>query len=147
MLDARARAAIGAPWETPTFQRFLETATAESGHDDQPIAVLGRVAVSALGARSRIVRLSGRTAGKQRRRHGYLKAEDYALVQRILNAGELFRDRNGLIGFLEEDERLRRVIVRTFNEGAEAYLNTLHRAKANDLLTTRRRFIRIEREE
>ena len=76
MADARARTAITAPWETPTFQRFLETATVESGHDDRPIAVLGRVAVSALGARSRIVRLSGRSAGKQRRRHGYLKAED-----------------------------------------------------------------------
>ena len=147
MPGAPARAAIGAPWETPAFQRFLETATAESGHDDRPIAMLGRAAVSALGARSQIVWLSGRTAGKQRRRHGYLKAEDYALVQRILNVGELFQDRNGLIGFIEEDGRLWRVIVRTFNEGAETYLNTLHRAKANDLLTTRRRFIRIEREE
>ncbi len=89
------------------------------------------------------MRLSGRTAGKQRRRHGYLKAEDYARVQRILDEGELFHDGNGVIGFIEEEGRLWRAVVRVFNDGSETYLNTLHRAQPQDLRTARYRLSKL----
>ncbi len=115
-------------------------------HGDFAVALLdGRVA-GAIGARSKAVILSGRTAEKQGRRHR-LEADDYARVQRILDEGELFVDGNGAIGFIEEDGRLWRAIVRTFNDGSETYLNTLHRARPHDLRAARRRLSRIERED
>ena len=113
-------------------------------HGDFAVALLDDRVAGVIGARSKVVRLSGRTAEKQRRRHR-LEAYDHARVQRILDEGELFADGNGVIGFIEEDGRLWRAIVRTFNDGSETYLNTLHRARLHDLRAARRQLSRIER--
>ena len=94
------------------------------------------------------MRLSGETAAKQRRVHPDLKPDDYALVQRILDEGELFRtDDRRMVGFVEADGRLWRASIKSTDDGSETYLATLHRARERDLRSAERRYKRIDREE
>ena len=144
---ALARAAIGSPWRTQLFRRFLRTAAPGRDLGDWPVAMVPAAVQSAIRARSHTVRLSAKTARKQADRHPDLAPADYALVQRILDDGELFRDRNGVIGFLEMDGRLWRAVIRTFDDGTETYIATFHKARPNDLRAARRRLKRIDREE
>ena len=138
-----ARAAVGKPWRGLPFRRHAQG----RGEGDWPVAVVPAAVQSALRARSHTVRLSAETARKQADRHPDLAPADYALVQRILDNGELFRDRNGVIGFLEMDGRLWRAVIRTFDDGTETYIATFHKARPNDLRAARRRLKRIDREE
>ena len=139
------RAAVGSPARTALFRRFVENATEESEHGDFAIAMFD----GATRARSKVVRLSGETAAKQRRHHRDLGAEDYGLVQRILDEGELFeaqRDRH-MIGFIENNGLLWRAVVKSTVDGSETYLVSLHRAQPYDQRAARRRLRRIDREE
>ncbi len=81
------------------------------------------------------VRLSGETAAKQARRHPDLEPADYARVQRILDQGEMFVEDNGRFaqGFLEEDGRLWKAVVKSAAGGDEAYIVSLHKAQPHNL--------------
>ena len=140
--EALARAAIGSPWRTAMFRRFLGGAS----DGDWPVATLGSKVRAAVGANSRTVRLSAATAAKQGRHHPELGSGDYARAQRILDEGELFLEGNGRFvqGFLEVDGRLWKAVVKSAG-GGELYLATLHRAKEKDLAVTKRRFKPIDR--
>ncbi len=139
-----ARAAIGQPWNGALFRRHLEGRS----DADWPAAVLGGPVMAAIGARSRTARLSAETAAKQARRHPDLEPADYARLQRILDQGEMFVEDNGRFaqGFLEEDGRLWKAVVKSAAGGDEAYIVSLHRSKAADLDVTRRRFGPIRRD-
>ena len=104
-----------------------------------------------------MVRLSGETAAKQdgrRRRdrddrgHPESGAGDYAIVQHALNEGELFRSAAGthLSAFVEVDGNLWKAVVKAADGGQRIYLQTLHRARPNDLRAARRTLKRIDRE-
>lgn len=135
------RAAVGQPWRGQAFRGFLERAKPESAMGQFVVAALGNAVASALGARSKMVRLSGETAAKQRSRHADLHPADYARVQRILDEGEWFtQSGTHALGFLEEDGRWWRAAVKATADGTETYLKTLHRARPRDLRAARRRW-------
>ncbi len=135
-----ARAAIGQPWNGALFRRHLEGRS----DADWPAAVLEGPVRAAIGARSRTVRLSAETAAKQARRHPDLEPADYARVQRILDEGEVFSAPRGrAIGFLEEEGRLWRAVVKATEDGSEAYLASLHKAQPHNLDAARRRLKRV----
>ena len=141
--NALARAAIGSPWNTPLFRRHLDGAPG----GDWPVAVVPQAILAAIGGRSRAARLSSATALKQADRHFDLEAEDYARAQRILDEGEIFKAGDRLaIGFIEEEGRPWRIVVKATEDGSETYLVSLHKAQPRDLDTARRRLARIERE-
>ena len=139
--EALARAAIGTPWRTPMFRRFLSGAS----DGDWPIAVMPASALQVIGSRSRTVRLSPATAAKQGDHHPDVTPQDYARAQRALDEGEVFADSSGVVAFIEEDDRLWRTIVRSFADGSEAYLATLHKARRRDLAAAQRRLKRVGR--
>ena len=60
------------------------------------------------------------TAGKQREHHPDIAPTDYARLQRLLDEGEVFRDRyspRAATAFLEEDSRLWRAAVKATGDG------------------------------
>lgn len=150
-----ARAAIGQPWRGQSFRRFLDRAGAVEDLGDWPVAAMPDGVLRALGGRSRTVRLSGETAAKQGGRrqrssrdigHPDVRPESYALVQRILEEGELFRaGARHAVGFVEADGRMWRAVFKATEDGSETYLQTLHRAQRYDLPAARSRLQRIER--
>ncbi len=132
-----ARAAIGTPWRTPLFARHL----AGAADGDWPVAALPEAVLSAIGARSRTIRLSGDTAAKQTVRHADVAPADYARIQRIFDEGEVFATYgNQAAAFLEQDGRLWRAIVKATKDGGETFLVTLHRAQHRDRNVARQRF-------
>ena len=149
------RAAVGQPWRTRLFSRFLDAAGRGTDHGDVAVAMLDDGAAGAIGARSRVVRLSGETAAKQagRRRltdrdlgHPDVRAGDYALAQRILDEGELFKPHGRrIVGFVTVDGQLWRAAIKATGDGTEIYLDTLHKAKARDLAVARSRYSRLEK--
>ncbi len=149
------RAAVGAPWRTRLFRRFLETAGRRTEHGDFAVGMLDDSVAGAIGARSHVVRLSGETAAKQAGRrqrtdldvgHRDVQAEDYALVQRILDEGDLFKsgDRR-FLGFTTVDGQLWRAAIKATKDGSDIYLDTLHKAKVRDLTAARSRWTRVEK--
>lgn len=140
------RAAVGEPWRSRLFGRFLETAARGTDHGDFAVGTLDGGVARAIGARSRTVRLSGETAAKQTLRHPYVGAEHYAVARRILDEGELFRGGpRHAIGFIEIDGKLWRTVIKATADGSEAYLQTLHRVGEYDIGAARRRLQRIKR--
>lgn len=103
----------------------------------------------AIGAISKVVRLSGETATKQagrRRRHdrdvGHpeVTAEDYALVQRIVDEGEWFHSRvsTHIVGFLEVGDAVWKVTVKRTIDRSETYMQSLHKVEPRKIVAARR---------
>ena len=140
---ALARAAVGIPWNTPLFRRHLSGAS----NGDWPVASVEDAALkSALGAKSGVVRLSGETAAKQMVTHHDLAPADYALVQRILDEGELFTERKRhAAGFLQVDGKIWSAVVKGTGDGSRTYLASFHRAQPRDLEKAHFRLDRVQR--
>ena len=140
---ALARAALGTPWNTPLFRRHMSGAS----DGDWPVAAMEDAALkSALGAKSGVVRLSGETAAKQTVRHTELVSADYALVQRILDEGELFTERKRhAAGFLQVDGKIWNAVVKSTGDGSRTYLASFHRAQPRDLEKAHFRLDRVQR--
>ena len=103
------------------------------------VATLGASTRVAIGGRSGTARLSAATAAKQARRHSDLRPENYALVQRILDEGQVFlaRRANHAVGFLEVDGKLWRVVVKATADGLETYVLSLHHVEPHSLAAAR----------
>ncbi len=148
-----ARAAIGQPWKGAPFKRFVELAQDQGRAPrtipgDWPVAIADKTILEATGGRSRTVRLSAATAGKQIRKHPELGPQDYALVQRILDEGDLFpssQNINHVMAFLEIDGRLWCAVLKATQDGRETYLVSLHMAHLRNLKAARLRGL-IKRE-
>ena len=140
--EAVARAAIGNPWGTAMFRRFL----AGASDGDWPVATLGPKVREAIGAQSRTVRLSAATAAKQaRRRKPNLDPQDYARIQRILDEGDLVVQDNRIVhGFIEEKGRLWKTVVKCTHDRTENYAVTLHRAQPDNLRIAKQRYEPID---
>ena len=142
--EDRARAVLGEPWRTPAFRQFLAASAQGSVRTDFPVAVLSVSIADALGAESRIVRLSSETAAKQAVRHPDIDPGDYANIQHILDGGELFRDGDRWVtGFAEVEGRLWRAVVKATRNGSEIYAVSLHRATEHKLRSAQRRLDRL----
>lgn len=101
---------------------------------------LSPVAQAVLGARSTIVRLSGYSARhiyEHREMTGGLLRE----AGRIIEEGNGFRDGVSGIFFGEIEGELYRVVVKRTVDGAENYIDTMHRAEERNLNRARRKFI------
>ena len=111
---------------------------------DFPVAVLSAAISDAIGARSRIVRLSAETAAKQATRHPDVAPGDYANIQRILDGGELFREGDRWVaGFAEVEGLLWRTVVKATRNKSEIYAVSLHRANEYNLRSAQRRLARL----
>ena len=139
--EAYARSSIQGFVGNPGFEDFLEGRVEGSG----PVAAVPEGTLSAIGGRSRTLRLSSETVGSHPR-FAKFGTEDWLRVQRILDGGRVFlsdRSRRVAIGFIEEDGRVWRAVLKRTKDGEETYLETLHRAKGRDLRSAIRRFREI----
>ena len=137
---AIARAAVGSPWRTALFERHCSGAV----DCDWPVAVLGPLIAEAVGARSHTLRLSRETAAKQRARHRDIEVEDYARLQRILDEGEWFKQSaTNALGYVEEDGRLWRAVLKIAKDRSKTYLTSFHRVDPPRLWRARKTLERI----
>ena len=128
---ALQRAAVGAPWDSPLF-RYHAKGEFEPEKTDWPIAVLNDRLAEFLGASSRVVRLSGATAKKQRE---HRKGQDfdfnyYAIVQQAIDRGEWFvgRTTTHIEGYVEiSPTKWLKAVLKRDTPGQRLYLTTLHR--------------------
>lgn len=132
------------PWSTPAFRQFLVESVQGAVLADFPVAVLRTAIADAVGAQSRVVRLSSGTAAKQAARHPDIDPGDYANIQRILDGDELFRDGDRWVtGFVEVEGRLWRAVVKATRNSSEIYAVSLHRANKRNLRSAQRRLERL----
>ena len=140
-----ARASILEEMRGAGFRRHVSGAA----YAAWPAARLTRSVQCAMSAESPTVRLSPETAIKQADRHADVGPEDYLRVQRILDEGRVFRSAvssRAIMGFIEEDGKMWRAVVKTTRDGRETYLTTLHRAQDYDLRSAIRNLEEIGRE-
>lgn len=148
------RAAVGKIAQDPMFRTFLRVARRDSADGDWAVAVSSDRLAAAIGARSRVVRLSGETAAKQGGRrlrtdrdigHVDVEAKDYAVVQHAIDGGELFKAPGGRAhAYVEVGEQLWRAVLKRSRDGSKTYLVTLHKAQPRDLETARRKLEAID---
>ena len=84
-----ARAAVRQVVESPLLERHLGPGRPGWHKGDLPIAYLGRHFAEVLGAQTQVVRLTSRTAYKQRREHRALRPDDY---RRLLDRLDSYED-------------------------------------------------------
>lgn len=123
------------------------------GKADFPIAVLGREQAEAIGARSRIVWLSGKTAIDKARPepdgHG-LVARNYLIVQDMLDCGMSIqirkksrsgRERHLGTSWAPEDGKPWFAVVKATDKdnGAKVYLQSLRRTGRDDISRLRKK--------
>lgn len=129
-----ARGAVAALVRDPEFPRHLQGAF----DGDFPVAVAGGELNGALGVEASILRLSRETAAKQAK-HG-LAPGDYAIVQRLLDDGEIVREGprhlalHGVVG-----GKWWRAVMKTTRDGRELFLTSFHRTDADRRRRRRRR--------
>ena len=148
--DMRA-VAIGRPWTTARFKRFIArrgTPAEQTAPGHWPIAIMGERLMAATGAQSRTVRLSPDTADKQHEHHRKdVAAGDYALVQRILDGGELFHSRympRHFVGHITHGGRTWRAVFKISKDGQYSFLVSLFPAQERNLKAERRKARPIE---
>ena len=143
-------AAIGRPWTTARFKRFIArrgTRAEQTAPGHWPIAIMGERLIAATGAQSRTVRLSPDTADKQHEHHKDVAPGDYALVQRILDEGELFHSRNlprHFVGHITHGGRTWRAVFKISKDERGSFLVSLFPAQERNLKAERRKARPIE---
>ena len=121
----------------------------EAHHGDFAIGMIDTRIGAAIGARSKVARLSGETAAKQGGRrlrhdrdvgHPEVTAEDYALVQRIVDEGERFHSQAAthVLGFLGVGDAVWKVTIKRTLDRSATYMQSLHRAEPRKIVAARR---------
>ena len=99
-------------------------------NEDWPVAVAPNAVSDALGTSTGVVRFSGWQAAKQLFRHPDLRPASYALVQRVLDDGEIFRQYTSIaVGFVEDQGAWWRAVFKAVPASDELYLLSLHRVE------------------
>lgn len=122
----------------------LDPANLARGHIAFPVASIDEPLARALGAETRTVILSVADATKQLGKEGEpratFRAEDYALAQAILDAGEAFKDGDDVIVQAEiKGEWWRLILRRAARVATQVYLKSLHRSRPEQAASARRR--------
>lgn len=132
--EALAAAAVRTVVDSPLLERRLAPAPKGERPGDLPVGYLARDLQGALDSPTRVVRLTGRSAGKQRRRHPELSATDYrGALQEALRSGRALRVTehrgravNALALFAEVDGTVWKAALRL--DGGELRLASFHRS-------------------
>lgn len=105
-----------------------------------PVGVLPAEKATKLGSATRVVRFSDYTAAKGASKHADVVRTDYAIVQELMEAGELVEDRGGHLVFLGlVDGHAWKAVVKRTRDGRELYLQTLHRLRPGQAEKIRQR--------
>ena len=92
-----------------------------------PLAVLNKTAMDKIGAKVQTAVLSPETVKKQHRVHKELAAQEYAMVQQVLDAGEQIQDgQQNLVYFLEQPKGYV-AIVKTTRTGQGLFVTSFRR--------------------
>jgi hypothetical protein len=99
-----------------------------------PVAVTPETLAQEIRAVTRIVELSGDTAGKQRARHPDLRPDDYRVIQQALDGGRLQRQGDThLRADIEIDGIWWRAVIKRTQDGGELFLVSLHRLRPRQI--------------
>ncbi|TAG76543.1 MAG: hypothetical protein EAZ24_08640 [Burkholderiales bacterium] len=91
----------------------------------QSVAVIPQRVAEALGTDATELKLSTHTVLKQLRRHPEIGASEYRMVQRVLDVGEVYRDRENHVAVLKVGRRNLEVVAKRTQDDAEVYLVSL----------------------
>ena len=145
--DMRA-AAIGRPWDTARFRRFVKgrgTPAEQAAPGDWPIAMMPARIMRATDAQARVVRLSPASARYIREHHPDIRPGSYALAQRILDAGEFYHSTPmHVVGYLELGGRIWTAVFKTTESRGELYLQSFRRGTERNLAAARRNAERVK---
>ncbi len=145
--DMRA-AAIGRPWETARFRRFVRgrgTKAEQIAPGDWPIAIMPARIMRATDAQARVVRLSPGSVKHIRDHHPDVTPGNYALVQRILDAGEFYHSTPmHVVGYLELGGMIWTAVFKTTGDRQELFLQSFHRGTERNLAAARRNAERVK---
>lgn len=92
-----------------------------------------------LTATSDVLLLSQATAIKQFREHPDIVPVDYMRVQKMLDRGELLRDRALHLGLLQEQGKWFYAVIKATKSGESIYLQSLRRTNVSDINDIRAR--------
>lgn len=96
-----------------------------------PVGVLPERMRETLGATTRTVLFSDYTAEKGARKHDDVDAQDYLVVQRLIDEGHATRDRDKHVVYTGEiDGKMWKAAVKVTADGREVYLSSLHRLRS-----------------
>lgn len=145
--DMRA-VAIGRPWDTARFKRFVRgrgRPAEQAAPGDWPIATMPPRIMRATDAQARVVRLSPAGVKHIRERHSDVTPGNYALVQRILDAGEFYHSTPmHVVGYLESGGKIWTAVFKTTGDRQELYLQSLYRGRPRNIIAARRDAERVK---
>lgn len=100
-----------------------------------PVAVLNEATQQQLGAKSRVVKLSGETLAKQLVKRGdSLPLEEYWKIQGVLETPDaVVADGENHMLFFKRDGRVYLAVVKTTRDKGEVYLQSFRRATEREL--------------
>ena len=105
----------------------------------RPIASIPDDVGAILGTQSGELLLSAQTAAKQYAKHPEIGIADYAIVQDMLDRGEIIKDRDLHIGIVHEADGWYYAVIKTTKTGKAAYLQSLRRTNLSDIERMRTR--------
>lgn len=121
--EAPAQPPAGDPFGTPMFRRHLR----DGGPADWPVAVIEQHLRDALEAQSWVVRLRGVEAAQMVAAHN-LTARQFAICQRIIDAGNFIQDASGVVyATLQIDAQWWRLDLQAINAGRHVMVRNLRR--------------------
>lgn len=115
----------------PDFARFVAAAGRTQGNF--PVAVLQPADRELLQATSQTVLLSDATLAKQAAAHPEIALADYRKLQAIMDTGEVYRQGDLRLVFLQIDGAWYRAVVKVTRDGKEIYLSTLFRTRLSEV--------------
>lgn len=120
-------AAIVSELTSTTFDAW-----AAAPRSDFPIGFLSEADAARIGGKTRLVRLSPETFGKQSRKHPELGHDEYALVQAAMDRGEAIQDGpRSIVYVLEEDGYV--TAVKATKTGKAIFMTSFRRLSSNEV--------------
>lgn len=116
-----ARAWMKEHVQGPAFERFIEG----NIKGEFPVAVLHPDDRAALDARSQTVWMSQQTLLEHLERHPEIGLADYRLIPAILDLGEVYKQGDTRLVYLQEGNKLYRAALKRTKDGSENYFLTL----------------------
>lgn len=98
-----------------------------------PLAILSEADAAHIGSKVKVARLSPDTLEKQRKNHPELTQKDYALVQRAVDEGEVYRQNDTSLAYILNEPEGVVVVVKVTEVGDELYVTSVRRLSRDDV--------------